>query len=150
MLTKERLGVTLLGVPAGRVPSAPALKVVVPHDWMIATHGCLARVVALLIKRCQDVHLAPWVGSERIPLVQSLPFRGQHACTGMRPVLNNDDRLLVDRWMPSKPRARQLAVPRPVVFGIRGGVHPNPRPTRMDVLLKRLLLCVVKHIASGG
>ena len=150
MLTKERLGVTLLGVPAGRVPSAPALKVLPPHDWMIATHGCLAGVVTLLIKRCQDMHIAAWICSERVPLVQSLPLRGQHAGTGMRPVLNNDGRLLIDGWMPHKPRARQLAVPRPVVFGISGGVHSNPRATGMDVLLKRLLLRVVKHIACGG
>src|SRR5207302_10211932 len=44
-------------------------------------------------------------------------------------------------------RAGESAVPRPVVFSVRGGVDADVSAARLDVELEVVLLCVVQHVA---
>ena len=45
-------------------------------------------------------------------------------------------------------RAGELAVPRPVVLGVGGGVDADPAAARLDVALERVLLRVVEDVAG--
>src|SRR5262249_3163001 len=114
---KEGLGVTADGVTHCRVPTATSVESSAPSNRVVGAH--LAAGIASLVDRGQHVYLAPRVGSEVVPFVVAAPNRRQIPHRAMGVILDLDDGLL-DLWVALKPRANELPVPWPVIFGVAG------------------------------
>src|SRR4051794_31700417 len=117
MLEKERLLVALSGVPAGRVPGAPAVVLLVPGDRMIGAHAAVT--VGRFVQPQEHLNLAARVGSEVVPLVGAVPALGQAGCGWMAAIFHLDGGSLNIR-MAIEVCADELAVPWPVVLGVAG------------------------------
>lgn len=66
----------------------------------------------------------------------------------MRPINYFNDSFL-NRWMTAESRADELAVPRPIVFGVGCGMYAYESASSIDVALKGFLLRIAQHVARG-
>ena len=146
VLQEERLGVGGFGVAHVGVPRAAAGEIVVPaHGVVIAVGSAL---VALLVDL--DEHVDRWVDRlEVVELVFALEVRGEPFRRHVRRVeyaVAAFADVGITR-MAVEVRARQSAVPRPVVLGVGGGVHADVSAPRLDVALEDVLLRRIQHVA---
>ncbi len=138
-----------LGVPTAGVPGTSALVLVAPRDRMVVAHRAGAGVVAALVEGGQHPHVLPRVLPVVVPLVGAGPLLRQ--VRGGRVVAVLDDRGgFLDLRVGVEVRTHQIAVPRPVVLGVRGRVHTRVPAAVGDVALERRLLVVVEHVTRGG
>ena len=96
------------------------------------------------------MHLAARVGAEVVPLVGALPARLEARGGGVRGVLDLDGRGRRARRVVGEVGADQLAVPGPVVLGVRGRVDAGEPAAALDVALEGALLGLVEHVTGGG
>ena len=143
------LGVRLGGMPAARVPGSPAVVGVAPGGRVVGPHRPGAGRVRRLVEGREDVDVAARVRLEVVPLVEALPALGQAGRRGVVVVGDLHGRVLV-LGMVLEVGADQLAVPGPVVLGVRGGVDPSEAATSLDVGLERRLLLGVQDVAGRG
>ena len=146
VLQEERLGVGGFGVAHVGIPRAAASEIVVPaHGVVIAVGPAL---VALLVDL--DEHVDRRVDRlEVVELVFALEARGEPSRRHVRRVeyaVAAFAHVGIAR-MAVEVRARQSAVPRPVVLGVRGGMHADVSASRLDVALEDILLRWIQHVA---
>ncbi len=149
VVEEQRLAVGRRGVPAAGVPGAPAVVLVAPRGRVVGAHRPGTGVVAGLVEGREDVDVAPGVGPVVVPLVEALPAGGQVRGRRVGAVADLDRRGLV-RGVALEVRADQVAVPGPVVLGVRGGVDAGEPAAVGDEALERGLLAGVQHVAGGG
>ncbi len=138
-----------LGVSPAGVPGASALILVAPRDRVIVAHRARAGVVAALVEGGQHPHVLSRVLPVVVPLVGTGPLLGKVRCGRMVVVLDERGGFL-DVRVGIEPGTHQVAVPRPVVLGVRGRVHTGVPAAVGDVALERRLLVGVEYVARGG
>src|SRR3990172_10035725 len=94
MLPKKGIGVRLLRVAKrGIKRSAATLELPAP-DYGVIAHGAVARLIALLIERDQDLNFSAPILSKSLVLVGAHPGRRQVPGRGMLAILDPVSRLL--------------------------------------------------------
>jgi hypothetical protein len=146
MRTERRIGVALGGVAHAGVPGPAALEGMTPRDRMIRSHG--PALIRLLRHRGHDVRRLPRIAVEFVPLVDPGPSGGEVPARRMTAVGDADHRRLRD-GMRDERRPDEIAVPRPVVLGVRGRMHPDEPTTSSHEPLKGALLGAVEDVAGG-
>src|SRR5262245_28373729 len=146
MLAEQRLGVTLPGVPARRVPRPSTVIKLAPRDRMIGAHR--AAVVRRFIQCGQHLYSSARIRSEVVPLVRSPPFGRQRRGRWMRTVFDCHPRGLNCR-MALKVGSDKPAVPGPIVFGVSGRMNADKTSTFADVAFERRLLLTVERVSRG-
>ena len=129
-----------------RIPRAAAVEIVVPTDRVI--ESLVAAGIGRFVERRQHVHVAARICLVVVQLVGPHPSVRQMSSRGVRMIGHYDGRLQSSRRMTWKVRAHQLAVPRPAIFGVGGGMDARKAAPGLDVILHRRLLGRVEYVAG--
>ena len=145
VLQEERLGVGRFRVPHVGVPRPPAGEIVVP------AHGVVCAVRPSLVTRFVDLDEHMDRRIDRLEVVE-LVFALEAERHAFRRHVRRVERAVAALanvgivGMAVEVRARQPAVPRPVVLRICGGVHADISAARLDVALEVVLLRRIQDV----
>src|SRR6202035_3814861 len=140
-----RPGIRFLSMAHCGIPASAAIHLLAPHDRMIRAHR--AAGIARFVEGRQNLHCAPWITAEIVPLVGALPVRRQAFHRGMVGVCDMDRRPLNLR-VAGEPGADKPAVPRPSILCVARRVDADKPAAGTDVSLKGGFLARIEDIAG--
>src|SRR2546430_3685192 len=139
VLQEQRLCVRRLRVPHVGVPRASAIEIVVP------AHGVMGAVGPPLVTCLVDLDQHMDGRIDRLEVVEFV-ITAEASGQAFRRYVRRIEHPVAARahvgivGMAVEVRAGQSAVPRPVVLGVRGGVHADVAAARLDVAFEDVLL----------
>ena len=125
------------------VPAAAAIDILAPRDRVIAAHRSAG--IGRFIEARQDMNGTAGIAAEIVPFVDPLPACRQALGRRVIGVLDADRRVLNLR-VAGEPGADEAAVPRPVIFGVAGGMNADKAAARADVSFERSLLLLIEDV----
>src|SRR5205823_3534 len=135
--------VAFFGMAARGVPRSSTLIFVAPRNGMIGPHGSAG--IRGFIQRRQDMDAAARIGGKVVPLIRASPTHRKKIRGWIGGVGHLDAAGLYGR-MALKECAHQAAIPRPVMFGVTGGMDAHKTPSALNVSLQGALLIIVQYV----